>query len=406
MNSILDIITIIRAYNVSIASVFVDIKIYKYTINLISMSNITFKCTFMNKLFLLILTVLVFSNCQEKVPEIFPIYIDVSIDSQAYLSEIAQKVDKVELETTDNSLIREIRNVEMMNNHYFVNHGVFSTEVLMFDNNGRFVKQIGAIGRGPGEYTALTQIAVDTENQTLFVNTRQGIMIFDTDGSFVQTINLRLPTFMLVHNKQLYCLNSYSESLDEISVSLTTHNIIDWNLIDSVSLCSYSSVQGQIIIIGQNHNLSQSKQNIYFYYPWVRITEGRGMETDTLFMFKNHKLEPHFTIQFTGKKLAESRGVVKVVMTNNYGIITHSLKVEDPNSQYGKSVYSQYYIDLSTMKGKNATNGFIDDFHSGTNVIITPIPNTDKFYYYIEDNDYSLELQTSPNPTLYIGTFK
>ena len=94
------------------------------------------------------------------------------------------------------------------------------------------------------------------------------------------------------------------------------------------------------------------------------------------------------------------------MMTDNYGIITHYISVEDADSPYGKAIRSQYYINLHTMKGRNATNGFIDDFYGNKNVIIIPIPNSDMFYYYRENNDYSLDLKTTPNPTLYIGTFK
>lgn len=347
----------------------------------------------------IVVAVMLLLACQRNDSGVLSISIDVSNNTQVCLSEIAEKVERVELETTDKSLIRDIRHVEMINNQYFVRHGALD-EVLMFDGNGQFVKQVGRIGRGPGEYTGVLQIAVDMENQRLLLNTREGIMVFDDTGAFVQNVQLDgllgSPTSIFVHNKQLYCANRFfgpdGRSRD-ITVSLTTHNTADWKLVDSVFVTSYSG------LIFFPFHLSQGKQNIYFHY--IDLPNGSS-GVDTLFVLKNRKLTPYLTTHFKGKK----NGMDRIVMTDNYGIIKHSTSVPDPDSKYGKTVYSQYYFNLNTMKGKNSTNGFIDDFNGNNNVIITPIPNTNKFYYYIENNDYSLDLKTMPNPTLYIGTFK
>jgi len=302
------------------------------------------------------------------------------------------------LETTDNSLIREIRCVEIINNHYFIRHGTFS-EVLMFDSNGRFVRQVGQIGRGPGEYTSIYQIAADRDNQRLLLNARQGIMIFDGDGSFIQTIELKSALSMLVHDKHLYHVDrDVRFGSPDITLSLITHNTTDWNLIDSILITKYS----QKIFFPVY--LSQSKQSVYLYHVDMPKRMAGTSSVDTLFVFENQKLTPYLTMQVEDKK--HKRRVSKIMLTDSYGIITHAISVQEPDSKYPRSVYSQYYINLHTMKGRNATNGFIDDFHGNNDVIITPIPNTNMFYYYRENNDYSLDLRTTPNPTLYIGTFK
>ena len=349
----------------------------------------------------IIVVVVLFSSCRKSVSEIPAILIDISHDSEAYLSEIAEEVDMVKLETTENSLIKEIRDVEILNDHYFIYHDVYS-EVLMFDLNGQFIKKVGQIGRGPGEYIALTQIVVDNENRRLLINTR-GIMIFDHNGIFVEHIKLEKgsPTSMLVRDKQLYCFHNAFEWLNsgkrESSSFLTTNNTTDWKLIDSIYFKSYT---GNFIFPAF---LTISNQNIYLYSSIPVEPPETKSDVDTLYVLKNNNAIPYLTAQVVGKGKNGGGVVNKIEMADSYGIITHTVFVKDAEARRSRAEYSQYYFNSHTTKGKNATNGFIDDFHSGKNVIITPIPNTNKFFYYT--TDYS-DLETVPNPILYIGTFK
>ena len=349
------------------------------------------------------MAIVVCLGCQKKNSGLFSIYVDASNGSQACLSEIAERVDRVELETTDGSLIRLIDYVEITDNHYFVFNGVFS-EVLMFDRDGRFEKPVGHIGRGPGEYTGVLQNIVDTESRQLLLNTRQGIMVFDEEGAYVKNVALNfIPTFMFLHNRQLYCLHTHADWSEspETSVLLTTHNTTDWKLVDSIHFISYSEM---FMPNAAANFFSGSKRSVYFFPGVLALFAEQRRGADTLYVFEKQKLTPYLTVQFTGDE-KEKRGVVNVVMTDNYSIITHALSVMSADSPYPKSVRSQYYIDLSTMKGKNAPNGFIDDFYGGDNVIIYPIPNKNMFFYY-KENEYSPDLKTEPNPTLYVGTFK
>ena len=69
----------------------------------------------MKNVFALILSIVVCYSCQTKESEIPSFSVDVSGDSQVCLSEIAEKVEIVRLETTDESLIGEIYCVGILN---------------------------------------------------------------------------------------------------------------------------------------------------------------------------------------------------------------------------------------------------------------------------------------------------
>ena len=373
------------------------------------------------KILFVIVAVVLFSGCRERSSEILTFsssasnLIVVSDDSQARLSEIAEEIIAVKLETTENSLINEIRSVRILNNHCFILHGT-RHEVLMFDLNGIFVRQIGRIGRGPGEYTDVINIAVDMDDERLLLGTRQGVLVYDSDGLFIQNVNLGASfNFMIVHNKQLYSFFTASNvpmnrEVNEYYKFLATYQIsydaTEWNLVDSVHFRNYRFQPGFISLSSDADCLSQSNQSIYLYVNPVQTGDrDKHGGIDTLYIYENQQLIPCFITQFTGNG-QQNPVVSKMLMTDNYLIITHSVSPPGAGSPpYPKSILSQYYIDLRTMEGKNAANGFIDDFYGGDKVIITPIPGTNKFYYYRE-NDYSPEMKTVPNPTLYIGTFK
>jgi hypothetical protein len=62
-----------------------------------------------------------------------------------------------------------------------------SARVMVYDRNGRFVRQIGSRGGGPGEFQRPMGLAVAPEG-TVYVSDpmRRAVSVFDTDGAFVR----------------------------------------------------------------------------------------------------------------------------------------------------------------------------------------------------------------------------
>jgi len=86
------------------------------------------------------------------------------------LSEIAENVEYIPLQTTDSSLIgdlvRKIVNVE--NRIYILNSGLQS-EILCFNTDGKFCYRIDKSGRGPEEYLSLTDFDISNDNTMLTI---------------------------------------------------------------------------------------------------------------------------------------------------------------------------------------------------------------------------------------------
>lgn len=71
--------------------------------------------------------------------------IDIRNNTQCEITEI-------ELELTDNSLLTEIEQIEIINNKIYVYD---KHRLLVFNTQGNFLHSIGKRGSGPGEYTSV-----------------------------------------------------------------------------------------------------------------------------------------------------------------------------------------------------------------------------------------------------------
>lgn len=86
------------------------------------------------------------------------------------LDDIYKEVSVVTLETTEKSLFADILQTISTDTNIFV-RAAYSSEsndaaIWQFDSNGKFVRQLGAVGEGPGEYNSIRDIVL--RNDTLF----------------------------------------------------------------------------------------------------------------------------------------------------------------------------------------------------------------------------------------------
>ena len=83
----------------------------------------------------------------------------------------------------------------------FVADGYVNSRVVKYDKNGRFIKQVGSRGSGPGQFTLLHAIAVDAKGN-VYVGSRsdQRIVVFDNDLNYKTSLRPRRRSLVLVHH--------------------------------------------------------------------------------------------------------------------------------------------------------------------------------------------------------------
>jgi hypothetical protein len=111
-------------------------------------------------------------------------------EKEITLSEIADDITYIPL---DNgfpiSLIYRTR--------YFIKNSIYisalNSGVMVFDRNGKFIRKIGSIGRGPGEYVSCFNFAVDENTESVYVlnGSLSIIKVYSKNGTFLRDISLK-----------------------------------------------------------------------------------------------------------------------------------------------------------------------------------------------------------------------
>ena len=160
---------------------------------------------------------------------------DVSTVPSLLLSEVAEKLEIVLLEMTDQSMLGEIRRIQVTDHNIWIDHGR-EFYIYRFSRSGKFLNKIGSIGQGPGEYTTYSTFLVDEDKKEVYIiaNTN-GVLAYDFEGNFkrkivdIQTI---LQLFSSVYDQ--YILNNQK--------FFATQNFALYRPIDKDSLWSFVSL--------------------------------------------------------------------------------------------------------------------------------------------------------------------
>jgi hypothetical protein len=93
----------------------------------------------------------------------------------------------VRLQVSENSLIGKVTDVEHVGNRFFVLDQLQNT-VLCFDDEGKFLFQLGKHGQGPGEYETPVNLCVWKGKIVVFTD-EKGALIYTLDGVWERTID-------------------------------------------------------------------------------------------------------------------------------------------------------------------------------------------------------------------------
>lgn len=105
------------------------------------------------------------------------------------LSEIASEVKYVKLETSPNSLLGNIR-IPIFENGYYYLQSI--NKYCIFNESGKYVGNLGFVGRGPGEYSDInsSKIFLDNETDNVYVFSINKIIEYNKSGKYLREIVL------------------------------------------------------------------------------------------------------------------------------------------------------------------------------------------------------------------------
>ena len=153
----------------------------------------------MKKFILVLLASYFMFGCTQKNIGIDCLTLSVDLNqSPLHYNDVFSNAEVIPLETTDSSLIvYPFEAIEYKENLYI--YDLHLAKTCVFDQKGKFIRQIGRKGQGPGEYSWLQSISIDKKNDVLHLIEPIGkFHDFALDGKLIAT--RRYPNGSVYHS--------------------------------------------------------------------------------------------------------------------------------------------------------------------------------------------------------------
>lgn len=162
------------------------------------------------------LILLIGCNSNKHIKENNVICIDASVEpvKNLNLSQLGNISQIIPLETNEQSLIGNIDKILFHNDKIIILDTRGSRAVLVYNSEGKFIRKIGKIGRGKGEYTTLNDVCIDKKNEILYLLVNQSqILVYNITGKHIRTIKTDLYThhFELLKEQEKLCFSNANQ---------------------------------------------------------------------------------------------------------------------------------------------------------------------------------------------------
>lgn len=193
--------------------------------------------------------------------------------------DIFDDVDIINLETTENSLIKNITKIRVLNDTIFLLDHSHNGRLLMFDTQGKFIKKVGEQGGVPNEYIDLADFLVDVKNHRLFLLSGVGNCMFEysLDGYFNRKI--KLPLLESGAYGEMTLVN------DDTLAFWTSH---------IYHIKYYSISQNKIL----NEGFHDTEKDVFSEYIFPADNYYCGALTNTVYSFNNGEFQTSFSWDF------------------------------------------------------------------------------------------------------------
>jgi len=324
---------------------------------------------------LFLLGAILLSSCtssqnDKRIPETANLFYSIDFSSilenktEIPISEIAENIEYILLESTDESVLGRIREAKFTKDYIFIQ--AYGNPLLaQFDFKGNFLRYIGKIGKGPEEYDLIREFSLDEKSGLIYIqpNWIRNILVYTFNGKFVKTLKINRDERSIV-----WCRDSSFICYSEPSVGNEEYVFTEINS------------SGQILQTIQNYcrwdvpppfGRMMSYPGQHFFYRLNNRLHFKGMYNDTIYTYDNNeRIIPKFSIDLGKYKLPEEmifeRGLVKRIPTtffwtainesSDYVFIYYSAYDTDDDMGHGSLKAGHAIYDKTTSTGKALKN--------------------------------------------------
>lgn len=138
-------------------------------------------CT--KKFYYILIGILTLVSCKKNANFTYPTTVKINLNDTK--SMVIDKSQIINLETTDSSLLFDICNLHVLDNHFIVHS---RNSVKAFDRQGNYIRDIGSAGKANNEYTNVSNVFIDNDKIVIYDFGKQCLHSYGLDGSFYGNI--------------------------------------------------------------------------------------------------------------------------------------------------------------------------------------------------------------------------
>jgi len=207
--------------------------------------------------------------------------------AQVNLSELTDDIEYIKLETNEKCLLHRMAEYFFTDDYIFVDN---STHILQFDRNGKFIKQIGTPGRGPGEIGLIRNLSVLDKKKQLVVQTNWAhkLYYFSYDGDFLESVpfNTRAWRIKSIPGNRMVYFDQCTRGHEDYMFALTnlegdTLDVVNNHYKWERTLVSGQSIQYSLFV------------PIYFYNNTLSF---KSMHNDTVYTVSGDSIRAEYLI--------------------------------------------------------------------------------------------------------------
>ncbi len=350
-------------------------------------------------------------------------------DRVVNISEIADTVEYIPLETMDESLVGKLKN-----NNIFFERGLFylileSGEIALFNYNGLYIRRFDKLGRGPGEYTQIADVDVDYSTGNIMIRNNSIINEYCTKGGLIRSIQIpsngELSDMLFFDFKKLsgfYVLESYiySYTVNSGIVIDTSSNLImkiksPGEELDYISTFNPKQLPVHVgtklfkhkdkvriingnnkYILSINNDLTIDTAYVINYGKFSPHTQpGKFLHIEAPFLWRRFDVfesDNYLFMTFHVGSLAKKPSLLKNALGNDY-VYHHS-----------PSLFNKVTGELTLLlQPEDYKLGFKEDFHDGPPIwpiyvssdnYLVSIISAMELKHYVSTNEVSRELES------------
>jgi len=229
------------------------------------------------------------------------------------LDSIVVHTELIPLDNEQAPLVGIVTGICESDDYYFVVSG--KKNIYQYNKQGKFIRQIGAHGRGPGEHLFIEQISFDAARNTLYMFDYMGgqLLKYDSTGKYLSSFR---PHYKDSLSPMLNSFFMYKDTLIFTTFNNSVHP----------DLFVYKSDSDELIVISQRErNMGSNELLLVNSFPFGSREEPMVYVyfSNTVFTIRHLKLIPTFLI-LTGKIYAFhelSQGIMSQGCTQVLGIV-------------------------------------------------------------------------------------